>query len=249
MVIESQSWPDAALQRIQVLGSHYLSQQKDSEAYFIDVGVHYGETFQSLEKFPCSKVVNYIGLEPDPRNYYKAQANVLNTNSNFRSVKLLNYCAGPEIANVQFNQCKSDVVSGVLQSDSCLRERVPDGDHDTIQAIGVLQTTIDHIFEDSNISSSSHNILKIDTEGYDLQVLLGAKNSLENHYVDIIISEFFCVRYREGQSYLWECMNYLSSLGYLFDNFYDSRNTCQGRLYTGNIVFVSPRIAHLNNFA
>ena len=140
-------------------------------------------------------------------------------------------------------------MSGVLQADRCLKDRVPTGDHESIESINIEQITIDNIVEEVKIDSSTLNILKVDTEGYDLQVLLGAKNSLENKVIDIIISEFFCVRYRECQGYMWDSMAYLSKLGYLFDNIYDTRNTTQGRLYTGNIVAVSPRIAELNDFA
>ena len=249
MVISVQSWPDDALQRSLVLGRPYLAQNHKNGVCFIDVGAHYGETFQSLQTSLTNELVNYIGLEPDPRNYLEASQNIVHTNSNFSSVQLLSKCAGAETSVVQFHQCKSDVVSGVLQSDLGLKERVPDGDHDSVQTIEVVQTTIDKIVEESMINTTTFNILKVDTEGYDLQVLLGAKQALEHQFIDIVISEFFCVRYRERQGYLWDSMQYLSSKDYLFDNFYDARNTTQGRLYTGNILFVSPRIARLNNFA
>ena len=249
MVMDGHSWPDDALQRSLVLCRRYLAENYNEGVNFIDVGAHYGETFLSLQSALPNDVINYIGLEPDPRNFLEASKHILQSTSSFRSVQLLSQCAGSESTIVQFHLCKSDVVSGVLKSDSCLKDRVPDGDHDSVQTIDIVQTTIDNILEDSMISPTTLNILKVDTEGYDLQVLLGAKKALEDQLFDIVIAEFFCVRYRESQDYLWNIMEYLHANYYLFDNFYDTRDTTQGRLYTGNILFVSPRIARLHGFA
>ena len=58
----------------------------------------------------------------------------------------------------------------------------------------------------------------------------------------------FFVKYRKNQCYFWDIASYLQKYNYSFVNLYDTRNTSQGRLYTGNGLWISNDLAQKNNF-
>ena len=97
--------------------------------------------------------------------------------------------------------------------------------------------------------SNTHiNLLKIDTEGYDLECLRGAENSLNSANIDLIICETFLLNTEKDNAIFGILLNIFTIKNYFFMNIYDSRDTDQGRLYTSNGIWVSHKIANQLNF-
>jgi FkbM family methyltransferase len=235
------TWPDEALKTAFDL----MRPLSNLNRVIIDVGAHRGETLLSIVG-NNEHNAQYFGLEPDPDTFKAFKEKSENIEHRNLKISLLNSAAGPKDGRVRFSKAQESAVSGILKPVSGLLDRVPTGDHKIIEEIEVEQIAIDSLAERNNLKQI--HLLKVDAEGYDLEVLRGAQVLLMKQEVEIIIAEVFFVPYREGQAYFWEIANYLHQLNYRFVNLYDTRNTQQGRLYTGNGIWVSPKVAELNNF-
>jgi FkbM family methyltransferase len=235
-------WPDDALKECVNISTRFTDHLN-----IIDIGAHYGETFQTLASNLQSQF-SYVGLEPDPKSFkiYNKNSHAILESSNCLSFVSLNQAASSSSGSEEFTKTKADAVSGLLKPVKGLSERVLSGDHEIIDTFTVQTTTIDQIIRKQSFSKVS--LLKIDTEGFDLECLKGAAEALENNLIDIIMCEAFFVRYREGQCYFWDIASFLQKHNYYFVNIFDSRETDQGRLYTANGVWVSPEYADKMNY-
>ncbi len=234
-------WPEAALGTAIAL----LHAGADQHITMIDVGGHRGESLASFSK-NIRQSFTYYGMEPNPDVYAELKKVAASVESGTHRVHCLNYAVGPTDGTVKFNKTNASAVGGVLAPVKGLAERVPSGDHLIQTQFEVEMISIDTLCKKHAIRSV--DILKIDTEGYDLEVLKGASAQIASFIPKIIITEVFFVPYREGQAYFWDIASFLSAKGYHFVNLYDTRNTSQGRLYTGNGLWVSPEIASKNSF-
>lgn len=237
-------WPSSAINR-----AFQLLQRVPLESLaMVDVGAHHGELIPLLSQ-PLSGIQNieYYGFEPDPRNFEELQKTFKNFHSKHLSSKIFPYAVSSVSGSQVLYQSQSDVVSGLLEPEDELKVRVSTGDHITVASQIIRTVTIDSELS-LLLSSESINVLKVDTEGHDKDVLVGASGLLDDQIFDIVVCEFFSVKYRKNQSYLWDICGFLHDKGYYFDNFYDSRQTTQGRLYTGNLLFVSERVSKIHSF-
>lgn len=134
----------------------------------------------------------------------------------------------------------ASAVSGVLDAEEVLIDRVPSGDHLTQSVVQIPQVSLDDFVSYEHIESV--DLLKIDTEGYELHVLDGSKGLFREGKVNVLVAEVFFVRYRVGQAYFWDIASWVNTFGYFFHGLVDTRETSQGRLYTGNAIWVSPKV-------
>ncbi len=74
----------------------------------------------------------------------------------------------------------------------------------------VDMNTLDGILSEHNISSPV--LLKIDVQGYELEVLKGAANTLEN--VDVILLEASLLPFNEGSPLFVDIINHMEQLGF-----------------------------------
>ena len=234
-------WPEAALGA----GMKLLSRISSDKTVIIDVGAHRGESLKTFDK-NANKSYVYIGMEPNPDAYadFSRVAEEIKTDKS--EIHCLASAVGNKDGKVTFLKTKESAVGGILSPVKGLEERVPTGDHAINLEFEVDLVTVSTIVKKYNLSAV--DVLKIDTEGYDLEVLKGAIEVIEAKIPRIIITEVFFVPYRENQAYFWDIAKFMENNGYHFVNLYDLRDTSQGRLYTGNGLWVSPEIAALNNF-
>jgi FkbM family methyltransferase len=238
---ELEQWPDAALREALKL----LKTKENSKINIVDVGAHYGETLVGIEaKINCN--TNYLCLEPD-KDTFAILCGVCDKSNNPRmTISPLCAAAGPVDGKVIFNQTKESAVSGILKPVKGLSERVPTGDHEIRNQLEVNQIKIDTLRKE--YSFDIIDLLKIDAEGYDLEVLRGAESMLDKQAISVIVTEVFFVPYRDGQANFWDIAGYLNKKDYSFVNLFDTRDTKQGRLYTGNAIWVSGNVAKTNDF-
>jgi FkbM family methyltransferase len=234
-------WPEAALGA----GMKLLSKITSDKTVIIDVGAHRGESLKSFDK-NANKSYVYIGMEPNPEAYTDFKKVADDIKSDKSEIHCLTSAVGNKDGKVTFLKTKESAVGGILPPVKGLAERVPTGDHSINLEFEVDLVTVTTLVKKYNLSSV--DVLKIDTEGYDLEVLKGAIEVIEAKIPKIIITEVFFVPYRENQAYFWDIAKFMENNGYHFVNLYDLRDTSQGRLYTGNGLWVSPEIAALNNF-
>jgi FkbM family methyltransferase len=240
-VLISSEWPEAALGA----GMELLSKSKSNKTIIIDVGAHRGESLKTFDK-NAKKPYIYIGMEPNPDAYSDFKKLAESIKSEKSEIHCLASAVGNVDGKVKFLKTNESAVGGILSPVKGLAERVPSGDHLIHEEFEVDLVTVTTLVKNFNLDTI--DVLKIDTEGYDLEVLKGAVEVILLKIPKIIITEIFFVPYRENQAYFWDLATFMEKHGYHFVNLYDTRETTQGRLYTGNGLWVSPEIATLNNF-
>ena len=123
-----------------------------------------------------------------------------------------------------------------------LGARVPTGDHRVLQEFDVDVVSIDALLEDRGLTEV--DVLKVDAEGYDLEVLKGARKALEAGHISAVLTEVFFVSYREGQKFFWDIASFLDEVGYYFVNLFDTHETGQRSLHGEHPLGLRFRCSH-----
>ena len=163
-----------------------------------DIGAHHGETIKLFCKNLSIKKI--YSFEASPQNYQILEKNF----SSFQTdkVEIYNYGIGDKISKDFINQTIESSSSTInkLNKDSKYFEKklrilnVEKGSF--YQKLPITILTLDHFIEKNHIENI--DLIKIDTEGYELNVLKGlSKNSkkvkliyFEHHYDDMIIKDY-----------------------------------------------------------
>ncbi len=163
-----------------------------------DIGAHHGETIKLFCKNLSIKKI--YSFEASPQNYQILEKNF----SSFQTdkVEIYNYGIGDKISKDFINQTIESSSSTInkLNKDSKYFEkklRVLNVEKKSFyQKLPITILTLDHFIEKNHIENI--DLIKIDTEGYELNVLKGlSKNSkkvkliyFEHHYDDMIIKDY-----------------------------------------------------------
>ena len=206
----------------------------------LDVGAHRGETFRHISSL-IPGALSYFGFEPNPESFVLLVDLEEKAQTAKRSISFFPVAVGAKPGLVAFRIANASEVSGILRPEAELLDRVPTGDHGLKAALEVEQICIDDFIAEKQLARV--NVLKIDTEGYDLEVVRGATESLRQGVIDVVVCEVFFVKYREHQAYFWDIAIELANLGFSFVNLFDARNTGQERLYTANAIWASPSLS------
>ena len=176
--------------------------------FIIDVGVAYGTDW--IEKFGHDKYIIYI--EANPIFYDLIENKLVKVNK--RKRKLIRCGAGSSSSKAFLNN--SEYVSSFFERSST---------NITDSKVETTIETIDRIFEKIDLNFNGLGLLKIDTEGYELEVLKGSLITFK--YLKYIIVELrvadinsykpdLLIKFLNDQGYFWEeVLDYGDSLGYL----------------------------------
>jgi len=176
--------------------------------FIIDVGVAYGTDW--IENFGHDKYIIYI--EANPIFYDLIENKLVKVNK--RKRKLIRCGAGSSSSKAFLNN--SEYVSSFFERSST---------NITDSKVETKIETIDRIFEQIDLNFNGLGLLKIDTEGYELEVLKGSLITFK--YLKYIIVELrvadinsykpdLLIKFLNDQGYFWEeVLDYGDSLGYL----------------------------------
>lgn len=136
-----------------------------TQGIIIDIGANFGEIAITLSKLNPSSFV--IAFEPGKLSYEKL---VYNKNINkLNNISVYPYAIGDINKEINFEECPN----------------AQHGSHISIiqnnKQYKVKQITLDSFFQENNYQDKI-KFIKIDTEGYELFVLRGAKNILLKHF-------------------------------------------------------------------
>lgn len=164
----------------------------------IDVGAHYGETIQIFKKnFKIKKIYSF---EASPINFQILKKNSLN---NFLNVEIYNYGLGESVSDSYINQTlesSSSTINSINENSSYLNRKLKilkvKNKNSFIKKVPIKINTLDNFINDKKLNNI--DILKIDTEGFELNVLRGLKTHyskikiiyFEHHYDDMIIKNY-----------------------------------------------------------
>jgi FkbM family methyltransferase len=181
-----------------------------------DVGANVGQTIQEfLEAFSDSRIVSF---EPSPKTF-----DVLRERFGGRkNVELENLALGDQQGTLDFN-----VTEDYSVNDSLL---APKWDMKS-KKVGVTVETVDTFCARKCIESI--DLLKIDTQGYDLKVLHGARSMLTSGRIKLFVAEAMVFQMYDGQPSLADLLNFADSVGYGLVGFYEQ-------------TYVDNRLSYLN---
>lgn len=105
--------------------------------------------------------------------------------------------------------------------------------------IEVDTTTIDYFCIKENIAKI--DILKLDVEGAEKKVLMGASEKISKNTVSIIYTEVMFTPHYEGGCLFHELAGFLEKHGYTLFNLYNLKRAKNEQLRWGNAIFLSPQ--------
>jgi len=153
----------------------------------IDIGAHKGEFIKSI--LNISSVTNIIAFEPQKNIFEFLQKNF----SKNKYIKLNNLAiaekAGKKIMNI--NKLSDTSTLNEIDNSSLyfkFKSFLLYEKNSVISEQEVLTTTIDLFFQ--NMEFSEKTLMKIDTEGYEYNVLIGSKNKIKEIKYILIENQF-----------------------------------------------------------
>lgn len=189
---------------------------KDEEAVIFDVGANDGETVRSfLTAFPRGRVVAF---EP-AQQCYTALKEMFTREPR---VAVHNVALGSSRGTSQLNLYAGSNMNSLLE----IERRPVEAVKSTFDKLGakvgtaeVQVETIDGFCAQNGVAQV--DVLKVDTQGFDMQVLNGAEERLRKHQIKTLLLEVNFVPMYRGQGDFVEMHQFLTSLGYRLVDFYN----------------------------
>lgn len=147
--------------------------KKHSDINVLDVGANVGDWSNAFTRlFPNSTC---YAIEADPDTFKTLSNNVVCANR----IHPINVLLSSEEREMTFYSSDVSVISSVHQQA---------GIHSHVHPIQLVSVTLDHVVAKYNIQNI--RLLKVDTEGHDLEVLKGASKIIQSPQLEFIIVEF-----------------------------------------------------------
>ena len=180
-----------------------------------DVGAHVGQTAVRLaEQFREARIFSF---EPDPDSYAKLQRLA----EGCSRITAVNAAVGEADGAATFFVNRFDQTNSLMKTaPGAERHLVVQDGMVTEREIQVPVLTLDRFCAERQIDRI--DLLKLDTQGYELQVLDGARGLLSRVAVPLIYLEVSFVRYYDGQPLFPEVYQYLYDRGYRMVWLYES---------------------------
>lgn len=146
-------------------------------------------------------------FEPGPNCFRQLQRNC----SDIPDITLNNFGLGAQTGELVFEENEQSVMSSFLE---------PGPDHwgSVLRKVKVPVCTIDDYCKNKSIERI--DILKSDTQGYDLQVFRGAERIIAERRIDLIFTEIIFTGIYSGQAELDEIYRYLRDRNFQLVSFY-----------------------------
>lgn len=201
-----------------------------SEPVIFDVGAHVGITAKTYRRlFPTAAIYCF---EPFAQSFEKLSRKMEgDAHSHIHKVALSDK-KGKGVLNSNL----SSATNSLLPTDKRGALYWGEGLLDTKDEVEVTTTTIDAFCHENDITKI--DILKMDVQGAEYSVLMGAKDMLARQRVSLIYTELIICPSYAGQHKLQEYLVLLDSLGY---DFYDLYNPVRRnhQLIQADLVFLS----------
>jgi len=165
---------------------------KNDLAVTFDVGANVGQTATLLKKlWPKMRIVSF---EPAPATFQQLQRAV----SSLPGVTTHNVALGAASGSFDLFNYPDDTLLTSLVPNPPFPVRFQAKYDSMVEKLTCTVRTLDEVR--GELAIERINLLKIDTEGCDLQVLQGARQSLEEGRIDFIYHEFNTLLPKEGAS-------------------------------------------------
>lgn len=196
-----------------------------------DLGAHNGRITQKYrDLFPQSLIYCF---EPFPKSFQALTQNMSGDDRTFCHNLALSDTNGMAV----FNSNRSSLTNSLLSTDEYAVAMWGDDKEKfhTETKIRVPTKTLDSFCHENNIQQI--DLLKMDVQGAEFAVLMGATDLLKQRRISLIYTELILCPTYNGQHKLHEYLSFLDSCGYELLDFYNhTRN--QHKLIQADVIFV-----------
>ena len=193
-----------------------------NEIVLFDVGANLGQTIKKMKlEFPFSKI---YAFEPN-RSCYKT----LKDNFDFKNLFVFNNAVGSENRKIKFNEYSWSALSSILKRAFGSAQIIDNYDVDLI--------SIDSFCKINNISKI--DFLKTDTEGYELEVLIGASEMMDKNKIQFVYTEVFFKENFIGQASFGDIYNFLLTKNFELVKIYDFEIATDGLVNRSDALFLN----------
>jgi len=149
----------------------------------LDVGANVGKYTQLLLSETNSEIISFEPLKEAFKELQKIENEYPNR------LKVFNYAIGEENANLELNFSDEKSEKATFSNDI---DKLSFFDHEKNKKVMTDVVTLDSFFLENSslINKKDIDLIKIDTEGFELEVIKGAKNTIENKRPKYIQLEF-----------------------------------------------------------
>lgn len=188
-----------------------------------DVGANIGQSIARFRlHFPTSRINSF---EPDPATYRELQAAAAAE----KGVSTWNFAFGAKPSKAMLNINKATVMNSLLE----LGEK---GWGEVEKQTEVDIRTIDDFCREQNIARI--DVLKSDTQGYDLEVFRGADQMLRENRIGVILCEVNFVEFYRNEATFDQIFRYLVDRNFVITAFYRMHYGTNAVKFT-DILFVN----------
>ena len=149
----------------------------------LDVGANVGKYTQLLLSETNSEIISFEPLKEAFKELQKIENEYPNR------LKVFNYAIGEENTNLELNFSDEKSEKATFSNDI---DKLSFFDHEKNKKVMTDVVTLDSFFLENSslIDKKDIDLIKIDTEGFELEVIKGAKNTIENKRPKYIQLEF-----------------------------------------------------------
>ena len=191
-----------------------------------DVGANHGQSAISLhELFPEARIFSF---EPASRTFAALQKNV----ERIPLITPVRAAVGSREGTSQLNVTGASVNSSLLEYHKptggdkvCEREEVP------VRTVAGIcgERGLDHI-----------DLLKIDTQGFDLEVLRGAEKLFAGHRIRAVLAEVLFVQMYDNQAWFQDICAHMAGAGLQFCGLYGVQRESDFFMHWADALFIDP---------
>lgn len=224
----------------QKISHDFLAQQKLLDGLqvqtIIDAGANVGQTTLKYKKlFPHA---NIYAFEPFPESFQKLHESYKFDTLIKTEELALSDEEGFELLQVNNSVCTNSLLK--TEDTASISFHDVDNQIQTKKEIKIKTNTLDNYCAANKIENI--DILKMDVQGGELKILVGAKNLLENENISVIFTEVEFTRIYKDQPLFFDICEYLNKSGYTLYNVYNLHSAKNGQLVCGDAIFVSKKI-------
>jgi FkbM family methyltransferase len=193
-----------------------------NDIVFFDIGANIGQTIKKMNHhYPEAKI---YAFEPSKMCFNSLKENFGDTN-----VSIHNLAVGSSCGQLEFNEYSWSALNSLLKRAY--------GTAKIVETYLVEVTTIDEFCKNNTVSYI--NLLKTDTEGYELNVLKGASAMMEHNKIQFVYVEVFFNENYVGQSSFGDIYNFLLENRFELVRFYDMLHTEEGLASKTDVLFIN----------
>lgn len=203
-----------------------------------DVGAHIGQTAVKYNKlFPAARIYSF---EP-----FKASFEMLQVNVKSRpEITPVNLALGALNGKRKLTINRSTATNSLFPTDHRAQETW--NGTDVTNTVGEMEVSISTL--DTYIQSipglNKIDILKLDAQGSEMEILIGARSLMEKGMIGIVFTEIIVMPTYVGQRNLDEYLAYMRTLNYYLHNFYNCCYSNEGQINQLDALFIYEGPSH-----